>query len=110
MDNIGKMWNGGSMLADATGQQTINSTITITNTSLAAFAPSTTATMSAASSGAWREGAEDATLSILGHVAQAFGRLKNFGGIFTYLSSKWALATFVAVSGLLVDRAYGSVH
>ena len=105
MDNIGKIWNGGSIIADATGQQTVNSTIT--NTSLAAFAQSTAATMSAASSGAWQEGAEDATLSMIGHVAQAFARLKNFGGVFTYLTSKWALATFVAVSELLGDGTDG---
>ncbi|KAK5133707.1 hypothetical protein LTR08_007461 [Meristemomyces frigidus] len=106
MDNIGKIWNGGSVIADATAQQTVNSTIT--NTSLAAFAQSTAATLGAASSEAWREGGAEATSSVFGHVAHAFSRLKNFGGLFTYLTSRWALATFIAAIILNRTQFYAS--
>lgn len=107
MDNIaGKIWNGGSMIADATAQQTANSTIT--NTS-AAFVQSTAAAVLDA---ALREGstwqdtgaAGEDTTSMFGLVIQGIGRVKNFGGVFSYLTSKWALATFTAVSKVLLAR------
>jgi hypothetical protein len=34
---------------------------------------------------------------------QTFGRIKNFGGIFSYLTSRWALATFAAA--IILNRA-----
>lgn len=107
MDNIaGKMWSGGSMIADATGQQTANSTIT--NTS-AALAQSTAAAVDAlAFSQAWREGGDEATSSIFGMVVQGIGRLKNLGGIFSYLTSRWALATFTAAIILNRTQFYAS--
>ena len=94
VDNIaGKMWNGGSVIADATASQTSN--MTITNTS--AFVQSTAAVLDAAIRESWPEATEE-TSSLFGLVVQGIGRLKNFGGIFSYLTSKWALATFTAVS------------
>lgn len=96
MDNIaGKIFNGGSIIADATGQQTANSTITNTSHH---FAQSTAEALNAAFGEAWREGGDEASSSVLGMILQGFGRLKNFGGIFSYLTSRWALATFTAVS------------
>jgi len=106
MDNIaGIIWNGGSFIADATGKEAANSTIT--NTS-AAFAESTVSTLNTAFSQAWREGGESTTSSLLGFTAGAIGRLKNFGGIFAYLTSRWALATFTAAIILNRTQFYAS--
>ena len=96
MDNMaGKIFNGGSMIADATGQQTANSTITNTSN---AFAQSTAAALDAAFREAWTEGGDDTTSSVFGMMLQGLGRLKSFGGMFSYLTSRWALATLTAVS------------
>ena len=96
MDGIaGKIFSGGSVIADATGQ-TVNSTITNTSNS---FAQSTAATVDAAFREAFRDtGDTAASSSFFGMMLQGFARLKNFGGIFSYLTSRWALATFTAVS------------
>ena len=95
MDNIaGKIFSGGSMIADATGQ-TANSTITNTSNH---FAQSTAMAVDAALREAFREaGDETASSSVFGMMMQGLARLKNFGGIFSYLTSRWALATFTAV-------------
>ncbi|KAK4544849.1 hypothetical protein LTR36_003753 [Oleoguttula mirabilis] len=106
MDNIaGKIWNGGSMIADATGQQTANSTIT--NTS-AAFAASTGAVLDATFSQAWQEAGEETASSMFGFVLQGIGKLKNLGGIFSYLTSRWALATFAVAIILNRTQFYAS--
>lgn len=96
VDNIaGKIFSGGSIIADATGQAA-NSTITNTSN---AFAQSTAAIVDTAIREAFRDtGDTAATSSFLGMMFQGFARLKNFGGIFSYLTSRWALATFTAVS------------
>jgi len=107
MDNIaGKIWNGGSVIADATAQQTVNSTITNTST---AFAQSATeagmvglAGLEAAITQARNEGYwVDTMSSMFGAALQAIGRLKNVGGIFSYVTSRWALATFTVVSAII---------
>jgi len=106
MDSIaGKIWNGGSVIADVTGQQTVNSTIT--NTS-AALAESTSAVADAAFTQAWREGGDEATSSLVGLAMSAIGKLKNFGGIFSYLTSRWALATFTVAIVLNRTQFYAS--
>ena len=106
MDNIaGKIFNGGSVIADATGQQTANSTITNTSNHLA---QSTAAALDAAFREAFREGGEETGGSIFGMMLQGIGRLKNFGGIFSYLTSRWALATFTAAIILNRTQFYAS--
>lgn len=93
MPDAGKIfYGGGSVIAQETGQQTINSTIT--NTSIA-FAQSTA---EAIISEAWETVGEEAGSSYVQMALQGLIRLKNFGGMFSYLSSKWALATFTVVS------------
>lgn len=100
MDNIaGKIFNGGSMIADATGQQTANSTITNTSHK---FVQSTAAAAGMLDA-AFREGGGEemaragSSSSMFGMMVHGLARLKNFGGIFSYLTSRWALATFTAV-------------
>ena len=39
---------------------------------------------------------------------QGFARLKNLGGIFSYLTSRWALATFTAAIILNRTQFYAS--
>lgn len=94
VDNIAsKIFNGGSVIADATAQQTLNSTIT--NTSQV-FVQSTAAALL---ENALREdGSPTATLSSwFGMMLDVAARMKNFGGFFSYLTSRWALITFTAV-------------
>lgn len=106
MDDIaGKIFNGGSMIADATGQETANSTITNTSASLA---QSTASALDAVLKEALGESAEISSSSILGMMVQGAGRLKNFGGIFPYLTSRWALATFTAAIVLNRTQFYAS--
>lgn len=97
MDNIaGKIFSGGSVIADATGQQTANSTITNTSRALA---QSTAGALNAAFREAFRDAGDDAvSSSLFGMMLRGLARMKNFGGIFSYLTSRWALATFTAVS------------
>ena len=95
-DIAGKMFNGGSVIADATSQSTTADS-TITNAS--SFAQSTASALEATFREAWVDGGEDGSSSIFMSIAQGIGKLKNFGGIFSYLTSRWALTTFTAVSG-----------
>lgn len=106
VDNIaGKIFSGGSIIADATGRQTANSTIT--NTSQAFVQSTGTAALDAAISEALTAG--DTTRSTaLGMMLQYVARLKNFGGIFSYLTSRWALATFTAAIVLNRTQFYAS--
>lgn len=97
MDNIaGKIFNGGSVIADATAHSaTANSTITNTSD---AFVQSTASSLESTLREAWRSAAEEESSSLFMSVAHGIGKLKQFGGIFSYLTSRWALTTFTAVS------------
>ena len=97
VDNLaGKLFGNGNIIADATGVRTMNQTIT--NAS-GAIAQSTAAALM---DGALGEGLTDAggktSMSVMASTLQSVGRMKNFGGIFSYLTSRWALTTFAAVS------------
>ncbi|CAK3923756.1 related to ASI3 integral membrane E3 ubiquitin ligase, role in negative regulation of amino acid uptake [Lecanosticta acicola] len=105
MDNIaGKIFNGGSVIADATSQSTTADS-TITNAS--SFAQSTAAALEATFREAWTDG-EDRGSSIFMSIVQVIGKLKNFGGIFSYLTSRWALTTFTAAILLNRTQFYAS--
>jgi hypothetical protein len=106
VDNLaGKIFSGGSIIADATGQ-TANSTIT--NTSNAFTQSTAAAAVDAAFREAFRDTGDTATSSFFGMMLQGFARLKNFGGIFSYLTSRWALATFTAAIILNRTQFYAS--
>lgn len=92
----GTILNGGSITADAIAQHTTANSTT-TDTSIA-FAQNTASTIEATMREAWRNAAEEESKSIFMSIAQGVGKLKQFGGIFSYLTSKWALTTFTAVS------------
>ena len=107
VDNIaGKIFSGGSIIADATGQ-TANSTIT--NTSNTFTQSTAAAAVDAAFRDAFRDTGDTATTSsFFGMMLQGFARLKNFGGVFSYLTSRWALATFTAAIILNRTQFYAS--
>nr|POE95397.1 hypothetical protein CFP56_77636 [Quercus suber] len=95
VDNFaGKIWNGGSIIADATGQQTMNSTITNTSNLLAR---STAAVLHGIATKGLNESSSTGTSSIFGTMLTGVLKLKSLGGIFSYLLSRWALMTFIVV-------------
>jgi hypothetical protein len=49
---------------------------------------------------------EGGSSSFVMGITHAVGRLKNFGGIFSYLTSRWALTTFFVVR---MVQAFGLV-
>jgi hypothetical protein len=81
---VDKIWNGGgSVIADATG--TIANT-TVTNTT-SIFAQNTAAILGETVKEAWSGAVEEESSTILMSVVNGFVKLKNIGGVFTYLSS-----------------------
>jgi hypothetical protein len=105
-DIMGKVWNGGSAIAQATAEE-VAANVTSTNiTSTAvqeAIVQNTADGMQAAFQRAWVQGTTTQGSSIFGMMLQTVGRIKNFGGIFSYLTSRWALATFTAA--IILNRA-----
>jgi hypothetical protein len=80
---FGKLRHGGSVIAEpTTSHAAVNSTIT----RLGALAQES---LSAAATSALNP--DDAT------AMSFFQTLKSFGGMFSYMTSKWAIATFVIV-------------
>lgn len=105
-DIMDKVWSGGSTIAQATAEEAaINATSTNITSAVVqeAIAQSTSDGMQAAFQRAWVQGTTTEGSSIFGMVLQTFGRIKNFGGIFSYLTSRWALATFTAA--IILNRA-----
>lgn len=100
VDNIaGKIWSGGSVIADATAQKTV-ANMTITNTSIA-FTQNTAASLLEASiQEAWSKAADDSSTSssFMMSVGHGLAKIKNVGGVFSYLTSRWAITTFAVVS------------
>ncbi|KAI7226976.1 hypothetical protein KC352_g15646 [Hortaea werneckii] len=134
IDNIARpLWKGGSIIADATTQHP-NTTSFLTNHSTALAQSSTAAaaatpnpTMSellqesfTQSAQAWREGGGSNNLgfsvsqppstasTLLTTLLTNIAKLKDFGGIFTYLTSKWALTTFTVAILLNRTQFYAS--
>ena len=106
IDNVaGKIWSGGSMIADPTAHQTIaNSTITNATT---AYAQTTASVVESVIREAFSQGSEESGSFLMG-VAAGIGKLKNFGGIFSYMTSRWALTTFTAAVLLNRTQFYAS--
>lgn len=85
MDTMfGKLRNGGSVIAEPTTSQIVNATITRIGT----FAQES---LAAAATSALRDQDETPEIGF-------FQTLKSVGGFFSYMTSKWAIATFVTVS------------
>ncbi|KAK6437467.1 hypothetical protein LTR95_006334 [Oleoguttula sp. CCFEE 5521] len=100
-DIINGAWSGGSVIAEATGgQNTANGTVT--NTS-AILAQHTATALDAVLREAWSQGSAEESTSMFGTMLETVGKLKNFGGIFAYLTSRWALATFTVA--IVLNRA-----
>jgi len=106
MDNIaGRIFHGGSVIADATGQHPVAES-TITN--MSAFAQSTASVLDATFREAWTDSVDDASGSLFVSVTHFVTKMKSFGGIFSYLTSKWALTTFAAAVILNRTQFYAS--
>ena len=100
----------GSIIADATAQQTVLNS-TMTNTSEAFTQSTAAAVLNAALREGWAgSGGEgsSASSSMFVSIMQGVARLKNFGGIFSYLTSRWALTTFTAAVLLNRTQFYAS--
>lgn len=80
---VDKMWSGGSVIADATGT-TMNTTVTITSSM---FAQSTAEILEASVREALSRVGEEQSSWFWTSVVDGFVKMKNIGGIFSYLSS-----------------------
>lgn len=94
-DGWGWLQSGGNITADAAGERALGIETTI---QVSAGAPS-----AAASAAAGNPAMEAASASAFHH-AFTFQHVRNFGGVFSYMTSKWALACFTLVchSSLLI--------
>lgn len=80
--------HGGSMIAEATG----NGTWSMLTSAISA----SSATENVVPTAARVASATESPVKMLGPLS--FMQVRNFGGIFTYMTSKWALACFTLVS------------
>ena len=85
IDNVFRLGNRGSIIAGATGEGTSN---------IAPLASVGYAEGVAAATGAMTERVQETSL----RNAFSFQHVRSFGGIFTYMTSKWALGCFTVVS------------
>ncbi|WPH04527.1 Hypothetical protein R9X50_00741900 [Acrodontium crateriforme] len=105
LDNIaGNILNSGSVIADATGKDTLNSTITNTSGLFA----ETTSVLPSLANDSWREVGQDVSSTMLNGLWEIVMKMKNLGGVFSYLTSRWALATFAAAIILNRTQFYAS--
>lgn len=88
---LGKVRAPGSVIPEATTSSSANSSLA---TSAGAFVQSSNASWDMAMSTARRVAEESGNIFSLENI-------RNFGGIFSYITSKWALTTFVIVSPCL---------
>ena len=85
IDGILGLQSGGSIIAEATGNRTLNTTSTVLSTLEAA-------------QGSAAPIQENVTEGIRGFFSYAsLQHVRSFGGIFTYLTSKWAFACLTLV-------------
>ena len=88
-DGFGWLQSGGSIVAEATGERAAG---------METIARASTGAQAAAASAAAGDAAFDAPSTSAFRQALTFQHIRNFGGFFTYMMSKWALACFVLVS------------
>ena len=86
IDHLFRLPNGGSIIAEATG----NRTRAMASAAISSAKP--VATMAPAGGAA---ASESAKAGLFSHAT--FRQIRSFGGIFPYMTSKWALACFALV-------------
>ncbi|KAF1817445.1 ubiquitin-protein ligase-like protein [Eremomyces bilateralis CBS 781.70] len=91
---VGKIRDGGSVIADPTTSNTINATITNGSKT---FIQSATGGLAPAISAAAGGGTAESAGGIF-----SLQNFRNLGGLFSYVTSKWALTTFIV--GLILNR------
>lgn len=90
IDGLFGLRNGGSIIAEATGERA-NKTVLTTLSGISSVQGIATAAAESVSVNKSTQG------SRLSH-AITFQHVRNFGGIFTYMTSRWALCCFTLVS------------
>ena len=89
VDNFLGLRHGGSVIAEATGERAQNMPPAV----LSGLGSAHRTAAATATEAGVAEGASGGTLSR----ALSFQQVRNFGGVFTYMTSKWALACFTLV-------------
>lgn len=90
IDGLFGLRNGGSIIAEATGEKA-NKTVLTTLSGISSVQGIATATAESVTATGGTQG------SGLSH-AFTFQHVRNFGGVFTYMTSRWALSCFTLVS------------
>lgn len=90
IDGLFGIRNGGSIIAEATGERA-NKTVVTTLSGMSSVQGIATATAESVTATGGTQG------SGLSH-AFTFQHVRNFGGVFTYMTSRWALSCFTLVS------------
>lgn len=88
-DGFGWLHSGGSVVAEATGERAAG---------METIVQASTGAQAAAASAAAGDTATEAASTTAFRQALTFQHIRNFGGVFTYMTSKWALACFVLAS------------
>lgn len=96
---VAKARNGGSIIAEATSGDNINTTVT----NITSAFTSTVAASAAASASATAE-ESNGFLSYLTIPFSSLEGIRSFGGIFAYLGSRWALTTFAL--SIILNRTH----
>jgi len=91
---FGKIRSGGSIIAEPTASNVTNATVATTGTFVQE-------SIAAAASIATGGSGDDISM---------FQALKNIGSFFTYITSKWAIATFTTVSLILRRVTIARIH
>lgn len=104
VDDLMGLRNGGSVIAEATGELANKTVLTaFSGASSGAQGPGVTTAGRAAGAGA------SGQKGLLGHLF-GFQHVTNFGGVLTYISSRWALSCFTLVgSGFLLFLRIGCI-
>lgn len=90
IDGLLGLRNGGSVIAEATGERA-NKTVLTSLSGISSVQSIATATAESVAATGGSQGSE------LSHVF-SFQQVRNFGGIFAYMTSRWALSCFTLVS------------
>lgn len=90
IDGLLGLRNGGSIIAEATAER-VNKTVLTTLSGLSSAQGVATASAESVTA---TEGTQGGGLSN----AFSFQQVRNFGGVFTYMTSRWALSCFTLVS------------
>lgn len=90
IDSLLGLRNGGSVIAEATAERA-NKTVLTTLSGISSVQSIATATAESLAATGGSQGSEPSH-------AFSFQQVRNFGGVFAYMTSRWALSCFTLVS------------